>query len=221
MPLPETAAIVSRRQPPKMRLSPWTSEVLKLAESGIETGVILGFIENAGTFNLSADQIMYLNDLGLPGEIINGMLQHDRDVITGAKPLTITSEPEWPTPFEPAVADQHREQEMPSPKPKPAPPASSPAPVEPSQIVAGALYELTASQAAQSLAKSEEFQSHQPTRMHQRAAGERGSALTGGRNPYPVREPYPVEITAPIFFIKGDGRVANTLVILGFPRSNP
>lgn len=202
-----------------MRLSPWTSEVLKLAESGIETGVILGFVENAGTFNLSADQIVYLNDLGLPGEIIHGMLQHDRDVITGAKPLTITSEPEWPMPFEQVLADEKRKSEM--PLPKLTVPASSPAPVEPPQIAAGALPKFTPSPAAQAFARSEVFESHKPARASPSTSVEQGRAMTGVTTPYPVRAPHSVEITAPIVFVNGDGRVANTLVILGFPRSNP
>jgi hypothetical protein len=64
MPLSKSDALVIKRQPPKIRLSPWTSEIVKLAESGIEVSIILSFIENSGTFNLGADQIVYLNDLG-------------------------------------------------------------------------------------------------------------------------------------------------------------
>jgi hypothetical protein len=36
---------------------------------------------------------------------------------------------------------------------------------------------------------------------------------------YPVREPQPVELTAPIIFIEGEERPANTIIIVGFPRT--
>ena len=99
-PLPESGAAVLKRQPPKIRLSPWTSEIVKLAESGIDEDVILSFIENSGTFNLSADQIVYLNDLGLSSELITAMLRHDQEIISGLRPLTTASEPDWELPID-------------------------------------------------------------------------------------------------------------------------
>jgi hypothetical protein len=47
--------------------SPWFYEVERLAKAGIEDGVVQTYINNsAGTFNLTADQVIYLKNLGLP-----------------------------------------------------------------------------------------------------------------------------------------------------------
>jgi len=216
---PNHDAPLIKRQRPKLRLSPWTSEVVKLAESGIGTDVILTFIENSGTFNLGADQVVYLNDLGLSGEIVNAMLRHDRELISGAKPLTITSEPEWEFSFDPVSAGGSRASDK-------QPPGPSMAPVRSAAAVDS---ESRARQEASSdnkpVVATTGFGTFETILPNEVATGSR-SAFTWReqpadtkKSPYPVREPYPVEITAPIVFINGDGRIANTLVVLGFPRS--
>ena len=88
-------AVPKARQPSKVRLSPWATEIVKLAEARIGDDVMYSFIDNSGTFNLGADQIVYLSDLGVPGQIISAMLQHDQELISGVRPLTIASEPTW------------------------------------------------------------------------------------------------------------------------------
>jgi hypothetical protein len=217
LPLPEPGGGVVKRQPPKLRLSPWANEVVKLAESGVEAHVILAFIENSGTFNLGADQIIYLNDLGLSGEIVNAMLQHDRELITGAKPLTITSEPQWQLPFDAVFASERKASGKPLPPQSPAPKRPAPA-----ADAAGVL----------ALETNQEMDRSVPTTTRSAELVKATPAKRGvfdwqaeisdrKKNPYPVREPYPVELTAPIVFIHGEGRIPNTLVVLGFPRSTP
>src|SRR5512141_197870 len=46
-------------------LSGWVAEFVKLAQAGLEPNVLLSFIDTAGTFNLTADQIIYLHDIGV------------------------------------------------------------------------------------------------------------------------------------------------------------
>lgn len=218
---PVQGAPITRRQPPRIRLSPWASEVVKLAESGIETDVILAYIENSGTFNLGAEQIVYMNDLGLPGEAINAMLQHDREVISGAKPLTITSEPEWRFSFDPPAAPEKASLEKPVPKPPTKPPTSSEA-----EASAPTISRLESSPefvqpVAVTPSSSDPVSLGGSANLEHNAFGWQGNKRLKKRSPYPVREPYPVEITAPIVFIHAQGRVANTIVVLGFPRSSP
>jgi hypothetical protein len=74
--------------PAELKLSPHTSEIVKLARSGVDDGVMLAFITNStGTFNLGSDQIVYLNDLGVAGPVITSMIEHDRLLREGAGAL--------------------------------------------------------------------------------------------------------------------------------------
>src|ERR1041384_3743276 len=63
-----------KAQPPPIQLSPWATEIVKLAQAGIEESVMLSFIDNSGTFNLGADQLVYLTDLCVPAAVADGML---------------------------------------------------------------------------------------------------------------------------------------------------
>lgn len=218
LPLPDRGEVVAKRQPPKLRLSPWTSEVVKLAESGLETAVILAFIENSGTFNLGADQIVYLNDLGLSGEVINAMLQHDRDLISGIKPLTIASDPEWA--FSPSTfTTENPVLKKPATVFAPSRSATTKRP--------GATMSLEPGSEKQCLGMEPLSTNTSAASPEQFVATPKGTFDCQERpaermkSSYPVREPYPVEITSPIVIINADGRLPNTLVVLGFPRSSP
>jgi hypothetical protein len=77
-------------------LSPWAAETLKLVQSGIKEDVILTFINSAGTFNLSAEQIITLTQAGVPKDLITAMMQHDHDVLTGVRQVSPSSAPTSP-----------------------------------------------------------------------------------------------------------------------------
>jgi len=54
------------------------SEVAKLAQAGVNEQVMLAFVEKYnGRFDVGADQIVYLNDLGVSSTVITAMLKHD------------------------------------------------------------------------------------------------------------------------------------------------
>ena len=56
-------------QPPPVALPPGVDDVVKLAHSGIGDEVILAKIKNDGaSYNLTSDQIIYLNKVGGPSE---------------------------------------------------------------------------------------------------------------------------------------------------------
>src|SRR5437867_375642 len=47
-------------------ISPPAAEVVRLAESGVGEDVLLAYIQNSqGSFNLTADHVLYLKDVGL------------------------------------------------------------------------------------------------------------------------------------------------------------
>src|SRR6266404_1187939 len=57
------------------------AEVVKLAESGSSDDVILAFIKNSpSTYNLSADGVIYLKDVGLSAPVVTAMLNHDNSL---------------------------------------------------------------------------------------------------------------------------------------------
>lgn len=64
--------------PANINPSPALSEMIRFAESGVDESVMLAYVTNsANAFNLGADEIIYLNDIGVPSPVITAMLQHD------------------------------------------------------------------------------------------------------------------------------------------------
>ena len=86
---PDTAPTAGTLPPDIDPGSPF-AQVIQLVQAGVEQSVILSYIGNSmNQFNLSSNQIIYLNDLGAPAEIVNAMMQRDQQlqqmgVTTGA-----------------------------------------------------------------------------------------------------------------------------------------
>ena len=86
-------------------VSPWSYEIEKLTKAGVDEGVVMSYINNsAGTFSLTADQIISLKNLGVSTYVINAMIEHDRELITGERPLTASAPPPWPASVQEALA---------------------------------------------------------------------------------------------------------------------
>jgi hypothetical protein len=65
--------------PPDIAPNSSVAQVVKLVQAGVEIGVIKNFVSNSMTaFGLDADQIIALNDVGVPAEIINAMMSRDK-----------------------------------------------------------------------------------------------------------------------------------------------
>src|ERR1035438_2697507 len=59
-------------------LSPGAAEVVRLAGSGVGDDVVIAYIQNSqASFNLSADDVLYLKDIGLSPRVTSAMLSHD------------------------------------------------------------------------------------------------------------------------------------------------
>ena len=81
-PLPDatTTPLQAQKPPPNIPANSPVAEVVRLANSGLDQGVMLAFVTNSpNTFNLTADQIIYLNDIGVPSAVVTSMLQHDQN----------------------------------------------------------------------------------------------------------------------------------------------
>ena len=91
-------------------VSPAAGEVVKLASSGVGDEVVLAYIRNSqAPFDLNADQLLYLKDVGLSPQVITAMLDHDNAMHSQAPPPG--------------------QQFAPAPQPAPAPEAPAPQPM--------------------------------------------------------------------------------------------
>ncbi len=97
LPAARTEPVLPPIVPPDSSLA----EVIKLAQSGVEESVIHTFVANSTRpFALGAEQIVYLNDIGVSGQLITAMMQHDQ----GLKSLPPAPLPPTPAPAAPPVA---------------------------------------------------------------------------------------------------------------------
>jgi hypothetical protein len=183
---------------PGSYVSPWLLDIIKLSRAGIDEGVMLTFIDSAGTFNLETEQIIYLRNAGVSTAIISAMLQHDSEVIAGLRPV-----PPNPSSSQPGLNLTFARSE------KPVQSAQQPQPprVEtgPSSIIAE-----TSPHSAGIVNRSDPDLFWEPP-LEQGSNQEVRPAPSRTRTS-PVRKPYPVTI-ANIVFIRGEGRPANMLVI--------
>ncbi len=71
---PETESVAAA----PANVSPGTAEVIKLASSGVTEDVVLAFVTNSQyRYNLSAQDVVYLKDLGVSSEVVTAMINHD------------------------------------------------------------------------------------------------------------------------------------------------
>src|SRR3974377_2128919 len=67
--------------PASVNLNGAVQEAVRLANSGVDDKVFLAFITNSpSTFNLGSEEIIYLNDVGVPGSVVTAMIQRDQDL---------------------------------------------------------------------------------------------------------------------------------------------
>ncbi|HTL17754.1 MAG TPA: DUF6600 domain-containing protein [Patescibacteria group bacterium] len=78
---PVTKVAAERTLPANIKPSNAVNEVIKLANSGVAESVMLAYVTNsAHTFNLGAEEIIYLNDIGVPGAVVTAMIQRDQEL---------------------------------------------------------------------------------------------------------------------------------------------
>jgi len=93
-------------------LSPGVSEVLKLAHAQIEADTVVAYIKNSGaSYALSASEIVYLHQEGVPDRAIAAMLAQAKKPALDASPATLSpsvataaAPPPAPSPATPAPA---------------------------------------------------------------------------------------------------------------------
>jgi len=57
------------------------AQIIHLAQSGVDESVLISYAGNSPTpFNLTADQIIYLKDIGVPDTVVQAMIQRDQQL---------------------------------------------------------------------------------------------------------------------------------------------
>jgi hypothetical protein len=189
---------------PSSYVSPWLLDIVKLVRARIDDAVIVTFIDSAGTFNLDAEQVIYLRDLGLSAEVISIMIQHDGEIISGLRPI-------------PAA-------------PSASPATVHLAPGEPkiSQAQASSILsfpvdgqDASAQKALPKIPENNGQPSEGPLLPNDRGSEESGNDVTflpirispPPLTISPVRQPYPVQLLDPIVMIRAQGRPANLMIL--------
>ena len=109
---------------PAPSISPAASDVVRMAEAGTSEDVLVAYVKNSNSrYELSADQILYLRDVGLTSPVITAMLNRDSELKTQpqAAPTPASAPPSQPGP---------PPQPAPVTDPPPAPTGANSAPVE-------------------------------------------------------------------------------------------
>jgi len=115
--------VVEEPPPANLKISPALNEVIKMTKSGVGKEVLMAYInESSQRFDLGADEIIYLNDLGVADEVTTAMIDRDR-MLRGV------AEAAAPVPDASANATLYAPQYQAAPTAAAAP-APQPAPVE-------------------------------------------------------------------------------------------
>lgn len=215
---PDQADAQDKRLPPGSYVSGWLIELVKLAKAGVEEGVLLTFIDSAGTLNLGADQIIYLRDLGVSNGVIQAMILHDSELASGLRPmpaaavaasepavqLTLAVPTEAPSQSGPSSARLNFPSVPLSREPPPSTPATLANGVAPGQPEDGARVAF----AGQQLDVAVEPQGETfPPPSEQRQSPPARSGFS------PVREPYAVQLSDPIIVVRAFGPTPNLQVL--------
>jgi hypothetical protein len=205
--------------PANLRFSYWTTEVIKLARAGIDDDVLLPFIDSVGTFNLSADEIIYLSDIGVSRQVMASMIQHDFEVAAGLRLVTASASPSSMLfPFAAGNESTADASKQPANAPSPTTPANSSIPANPTAPASGADSVITDRGDIMSDLAAFDFgttdqapPSIAPAPRQARSVPTRTSTL------YAVRQPYAEAVTPPIIIVPGVDRTPNVVLI----RFNP
>jgi len=85
--------------PENVKLSPAATEIAKMAGSGVASSVMLSYVANSvNTYNLAADEIVYLNDLGVHPDVVSAMIQHDQQIREASVNGAVAAAPATPAP---------------------------------------------------------------------------------------------------------------------------
>jgi hypothetical protein len=196
VPIPEAPAKAANHP-----ITGWSLEVARLVQAGVQDSVTLTFITNsAGTFNLGAEQIITLRDLGVSNELLQAMLAHDQEIASGTRDVFASTAPQpaQVLPFVLVPSTTKAQVSIPQDSAESTTP-SSPAPA--------AVQAVESVSAVPVIDSADDAPVPAQTRLCCLKQSESSDV-------YRVRDPNPVQLTAPILVFRGQGRVPNTMVLI-------
>lgn len=73
---------------PALHASEGFDDIAKLAKSGVGEGVLVAFVQSSPlAYDLTVDEILYLNDLGVTAPTITAVVDHGKDIRAGKAPI--------------------------------------------------------------------------------------------------------------------------------------
>lgn len=82
-------------------LSPGLADVIKLSQSNVGDDVVVGYIKNSGaTYKPTADEILYLNDLGVSQDVINALMQNGKSGDANVSGSAVATSSQQPQPLQ-------------------------------------------------------------------------------------------------------------------------
>lgn len=92
-------AEVEKPLPANIKATPALAEIIKMANAGVDEGVMLAYVTNsASTFSVGSEEIIYLNDIGVPSTVVTSMIQHDQALKSQAATTTLAVSTPAPAP---------------------------------------------------------------------------------------------------------------------------
>lgn len=133
--VPAPAPEAEKKLPASLKPTAPAGEVIKLAQAGVEETVMLTYITNSTSmFNLSSDDIIYLNDLGVAGNVITAMIHQDQSL----KSYWANQAPPAPTN---AAAPTYVNPPQAEPQPAPSEVAAAPQPAPAANVTYNYFYD--------------------------------------------------------------------------------
>lgn len=74
----DTNAQVREVRPAQIDLAPALAEIVRLAQSGADDSVVIAYIQKAPAYRLNADEIIYLQDLGISDPVLKALTVHSQ-----------------------------------------------------------------------------------------------------------------------------------------------
>lgn len=98
------AIISTPSNTPDTSNNPQLNDVVKLVRAGVNESILMAYVTNSpSAFNVSSDDVVYLNDLGVPQTVVTAMLQRDQYFNSAA--TQAPAQPDYPSaaPVQPAA----------------------------------------------------------------------------------------------------------------------
>ncbi len=185
--------------------SPWLAEFAKLLQAGVNDAVLLAYVNTAGIFNLTSDQIICLHEKGVSDGVIIAILQHDSEFSSGLRQPPAPPAPASETLLAGISATGPSESESPitAPTGLAGGPGAVPGASDADDFSIVNRPETTIFEDLMAF-ESPESSELQPAPMAQ-------------TNVSPVREPYPVPLNDPIIVVRAPSRMPNIQILARLP----